>query len=153
MSCYTWPVILFLSSVLAATASLAVSWVAEKSLTSPLTLIPGFLRLRLSHNPGIAFSIAIPSPWQEIIIVSALIAVCIFAMTSKPSRLGTIAFGLVIGGAVGNLIDRFGDGLVTDYVSVGTFPVFNAADSFITIGAGLLLLEGWLERPRKPKKA
>lgn len=140
--------VLFLASVLALTFSLLVSEAAS-GLTKTLILIPGFLQLQLTQNPGIAFSINIPSPWEEILILFSLAAVCIFAVRSKPDRLASAAFGLIIGGALGNLIDRFADGLVTDYVSVGAFPIFNAADSFITIGACLLLLEAWLKRPKK----
>ena len=115
----------------------------------PVILIPAFLKLQLSHNAGIAFSIAIPSPWEEILILSALTTVCIFAYRSKPDHLKSVAFGLIIGGAIANLLDRLPDGFVTDYVAVGTFPIFNAADACITVGAALLMLEAWLKRPGK----
>jgi signal peptidase II len=141
-------VILPVVSILAVLFSLLVSWGAS-GLTQPIILLPGFIKLQLSHNPGIAFSISIPSPWEEILIISALTAVCVFAIRSKPNTLSSISFGLIIGGAVANLIDRIPDGLVTDYIAIGTFPVFNAADSFITIGAVLLLVESWLKRPQK----
>lgn len=147
-SCYTLIIILFLVSLSALTLSLLVTWAAS-GIVKPVTLIPGFFILKLSQNPGIAFSISIPSPWEELLILSALTAVCVYAVASKPDRFVSVAFGLIIGGAIANLIDRLPDGLVTDYVSVGTFPVFNAADSCITIGAVLLLLEAWLKRPRK----
>lgn len=133
--------LLGLVSILAAALSVLVSWLAL-SIEKPIILIPDFLKLQLSENPGIAFSIRIPSPWQEFLIVSALAAVCIIAVRSKLDRLSSIAFGLIIGGAIGNLFDRIGDGLVTDYISVGTFPVFNMADSCITVGAALLILHG-----------
>ncbi len=149
ISCYTRCIILFLVSISAAALSLLVNWLAS-GMTKAVSIIPGFLTLKLSHNPGIAFSISIPSPWEEILIVSALIAVCVFAVKSKPDRFVSTAFGLIIGGAVANIIDRLPDGFVTDYVAAGTFPVFNAADSCITIGAALLLLEVWLQRPQKP---
>lgn len=140
--------ILFLVSISAAAISLLVNWVAS-GITKAVVIIPGFFTLKLSYNPGIAFSINIPSPWEEILIISALVSVCVFAVKSKPDRFVSTAFGLIIGGAVANIIDRLPDGFVTDYVSVGTFPIFNAADSCITIGAILLLLEVWLQRPQK----
>ena len=141
--------ILSLVSVLALLLSLLISFAAS-SLVKPIILIPGIFRLYLSRNPGIAFGIHIPSPWEEIIIISALAAVCIVAVRSKPGRLASVGFGLIIGGAVANLVDRFQDGFVTDYFSVGTFPIFNAADSCITVGAALLLWEAWMKRPKKP---
>lgn len=147
-SCYTWIIILFLVSLSAAALSLLVTWAAS-GIIKPIIVIPGFLILRLSQNPGIAFSISIPSPWEEILIISALTTVCVFAVKSKPDRFVSTAFGLIIGGAIANIIDRLPDGFVTDYVAVGTFPVFNAADSCITIGAVLLLVEVWLKRPQK----
>lgn len=149
ISCYTQIIILFLVSLSAAALSLLVTWAAS-GIVKPIIVIPGFFILKLSYNSGIAFSISIPSPWEEILITFALTAVCVFAVKSKPDRLLSTAFGLIIGGAIANLIDRLPDGLVTDYVAVGTFPVFNAADSCITIGAVLLFVEAWLKRPKKP---
>ncbi len=48
---------------------------------------------------------------------------------------------MIVGGALGNVIDRIRDGAVTDFFQVGGFPIFNVADSFITVGVGVLLLE------------
>ena len=63
-----------------------------------------------------------------------------------------LALSLQLGGALGNLIDRLTVGHVTDFISVGNFPVFNLADASITIGAVLLFLDVWL-RERADKKA
>ena len=62
------------------------------------------------------------------------------ALASR-GKLNAAAFGLIIGGALANIADRLPDGLVTDYIQVGTFPVFNLADSCITVGAVLLIFE------------
>jgi len=56
-----------------------------------------------------------------------------------------LAMGLQLGGAAGNLVDRLTMGRVTDFISIGTFPVFNVADSSITVGVGVLLLGVWLK--------
>lgn len=56
-----------------------------------------------------------------------------------------LAMWLQLGGAIGNLIDRLTLGQVTDFISIGTFPVFNIADSSITISVIVLLLGGWLK--------
>ena len=59
--------------------------------------------------------------------------------------------GLMLGGAIGNLIDRFTQGYVTDFISVGSFPVFNVADSCVTVGVGLLVLATILEENKQRK--
>lgn len=118
-----------------------------EALTTPVRIIGSYVRLRLTHNPYIAFSIALPVAVQTILIAAALIAVFLVALRAKDTT-SRIAFGLILGGALANIVDRLGDGFVTDYVSVGTFPVFNAADICITLGAGLLIFDGWVLRRR-----
>lgn len=138
-------VLLILSAGAAMAVSILCAWAAE-SLTGPVLLIGRFVRLSLTHNPHIAFSIAIPSPLEEIVIAAALIGICFMAYQARRVRLSVIGFGLIIGGALANIVDRLRDGAVTDFIAVGTFPVFNIADSCITVGAVLLLLEAWKTR-------
>lgn len=123
-------------------------------------VIPGWLRIIHTENPGAAFGIlAEGNLWLRggiLIGVSALVlAVVISALwarrttfTSVPARVG---LALILGGAVGNLYDRIVLGTVTDFIEVyhGTwsFPAFNVADSAITTGAILLLVE--VMRPRR----
>ncbi len=149
--CYSLAKMLILLStaLIAILLSVGVNFFAE-TMTKPISLIGSFLTLRLAHNPGIAFSVLLPASMQTIIIISALILVIIVAMRTKKDRLSSLAFGLIIGGAISNLIDRIPDGVVTDYISVGTFPIFNTADSCICIGAGLLLLRGFERKPKRP---
>jgi len=64
-----------------------------------------------------------------------------------------LAMGLQLAGASGNLIDRLMVGKVTDFISVGVFPVFNVADSSITVGVIVLLLGVWLKEQQEKKKA
>lgn len=139
--------LLVITTLAAATISLIISWIAS-GLTQPVTLMDG-VSLRLSQNSGIAFSLSIPSPWEEVLIITALAVVGVFAFRSARNTLTSVGFGLIIGGAIANLLDRLPDGFVTDYFSVGTFPIFNAADSCITVGAALLFIEMWLTRPKK----
>ncbi len=128
--------------------SLAIDFAASAWLTSSVPILGSFVRFSLSKNAGIAFGIHIPSPWQEIVILGALAAVFMLAITSKLTRLSSVAYGIIFGGAIANLIDRFLDGTVTDFIAVGTFPVFNVADSCITIGVALLLVDGWISRKK-----
>ncbi len=110
-----------------------------ESLTHPVPLIGSFLQLTLSHNPGVAFGLRIPSPWQELLIAVALLLLLLHCMRSRLPFLEQLACGLILGGALANIVDRLADGVVTDFIQVGTFPVFNLADSAITIGAAMLL--------------
>jgi signal peptidase II len=61
--------------------------------------------------------------------------------------------GLQLGGAAGNLIDRLLVGRVTDFISIGTFPLFNIADSSISVGVAVLLLGVWVKERNEKKKA
>jgi signal peptidase II len=115
-------------------------------------LIHNFIYLVHSKNPGIAFSMLAnsQSPWLRIILVSLsllFIAVLVWLLLVSKSVTWRTLFGLalLIGGAAGNLTDRLVHGAVTDFFEVwlGTFryPAFNVADSAITIGAILVLLD------------
>jgi len=65
-----------------------------------------------------------------------------------------LALSMQLGGAIGNLIDRLTIGHVTDFISIGTFPVFNVADASISVGAAVLFLGVWLkERAERREKA
>lgn len=123
----------FLAGVLAA-------WIARAFLAVPVAVFGEWFALRYAENPGIAFGMRLPSPWQEILILGALALVAAIAVKSR-TALARAAYGLILGGALANVVDRFGDGVVTDYVAVGDFPVFNLPDSCITVGVVLLLAE------------
>lgn len=86
------------------------------------------------------------------IIVSALI-VYYFGQVPAQERLLRLAMSLMFVGAFGNLIDRLTQGYVTDFISVGTFAVFNVADSSISIGVAVLLLATWLQDRREKAQA
>lgn len=115
-------------------------------------LIHNFIYLVHSKNPGIAFSMLAnsQSPWLRIILVSLsllfIAALGWLLLTGKSVTWRTLSgLALLIGGAAGNLTDRLVHGAVTDFFEVwlGTYryPAFNVADSAITIGAILVLLD------------
>jgi signal peptidase II len=86
-------------------------------------------------------------------IVSGLI-IYYYAQIPQPDWALRTALSLQLGGAIGNLIDRLTIGHVTDFVSVGNFPVFNVADASITVGVGILLLDMIIqERREKARQA
>lgn len=123
-------------------------FLADALLTERIAVLGNFAGLQYSHNPGIAFGLRLPSGVQEFFIVIALIFVCFLAWKSAHTRMSQVAYGLVVGGALGNVADRLRDGVVTDFFQVGSFPIFNVADSCITIGVVFLLAEslGFLRR-------
>ena len=127
-----------------------------------IPVIPHFFNIDHTENPGAAFGMLADSPaeWRTILLVGisvlvmAVIAVMLWRlpqMGAGQSALFTTGLALVFGGALGNLWDRLFRGAVTDflqfYFGSYEFPSFNAADSAITIGAGLLILD--LLRSRK----
>jgi signal peptidase II len=129
-------------------------WWAVRTLPGdPIVLIEDFLQLRYLTNKGAAFSMLEGS--GSIIALVAIAAVVFIVLVSGrlEVRGEAVALGLVLGGAIGNLLDRVfrGDGLldggVVDFVDFSFFPAFNVADSAITIGAGLALLFAFRQRP------
>ena len=128
-------------------------WAVTALADGPIELIPDLLQLALIRNPGAAFGLLRGA--GSIIALVAIVAVAgvFLALPNLRRRLDAVALGLVLGGAIGNLIDRVarGDGLfdgeVIDFFDLSFFPAFNVADAAITIGAALALLEALRSRP------
>jgi signal peptidase II len=125
-------------------------WAEHALADRPIDLIRGVLTLRLTTNSGGAFSLGQSAPWffaGATVVVSALIVLTAFRRRSVWS---SVALGLILGGALGNLADRVlrGPGLsgdVVDFIDFHVWPVFNAADSAVVIGAILLAASTFLE--------
>lgn len=121
-------------------------WI-DRSLAGrpPITVIPGVLDLRFTTNSGGAFSLGQSAPWIFVgasILVSSAIVATAFRHTNAAT---SVALGLILGGALGNLTDRVlrgprFTGNVIDFVDFHVWPVFNLADSAIVVGAVLLAL-------------
>lgn len=135
---------------------------AELILHQPVAIIPGF-NLTLMYNKGAAFSfLSEAGGWQRIFFVFLSTAISIFLFfwlkqiskdeKQKHNPLLQIAIALILGGAIGNLIDRAMTGAVVDFIQVYYstyyFPAFNIADSAISVGAALLILDMLLESKR-----
>ena len=131
---------------------LTKAWARSALDDSVVDVIPGFLRFDLAENSGAAFGLF--RGGGEIIAVLAVVAVGVifFVMRTVDRWWDLLGLGLVLGGAVGNLIDRVTrgegllDGRVTDWIDLWFIPNFNVADAAITIGVALLLL-GALRKP------
>jgi len=118
----------------------------------PREVIPGLLNWTLAFNPGAAFSfLAGADGWQRWLFTALAVGVSagLAAWLSKLPRndwRNAAPLALIIGGALGNLIDRLRFGQVTDFIDVywqdAHFPAFNVADSAITVGAVLLIWFG-----------
>lgn len=99
----------------------------------------GPLRLTLSHNRGVAFGLAGGGGVLLVAITVAALAMVGILFARNPTRPGMwVAFGLIAGGAIGNLADRIRLGAVTDFIDLPHWPNFNLAD--ISITAGVLVL-------------
>ena len=106
----------------------------------------GLFRIIHTHNSGAAFGLFQGHSFALTVVASATIAVILvyafFICRRFPlldNRLGRLALGLVLGGAVGNLIDRLHFGYVTDFIDFGFWPAFNIADSAVTVGIIILV--------------
>lgn len=137
--------LVWISSLVGLLLSLVGKCMADAWLTSRVSVIGEFAGLQLSHNPGIAFGIQLLGAFQTPIIIVAL-ALIVFAARKAETQLSQIGFGVIIGGAAGNVLDRLRDGFVTDFFQVGSFPIFNVADSCITIGVVLLAYDALIAK-------
>ena len=119
----------------------------------PVAVLPS-LNFLLTYNTGVSFSfLQLSSGWQRwplalFAIVIASVLVGWLARLPAERRLMSAAVAIVLGGAVGNLVDRIVRGQVTDfiqfYVGDWSFAIFNLADAAITVGVGLILLDNLL---------
>ena len=134
-------------------------WILTSVMKPPQRIpITGFFDLVLVYNRGVSFGIfgGAPSWATAALIIFALLlsaALCIWMWRADSVLLGT-ALGFVVGGAIGNVIDRFLHGAVVDfldfYVAGYHWPAFNVADSAITIGVAFLIIDSLKSRPVGP---
>ena len=128
----------------------------------PVTVLP-FFNLRLAYNTGAAFSfLGNAGGWQRWFFASISVLVIgvlvVWMRRLKPEQWPlSLAFALIIGGALGNLIDRLVYGHVIDFIDVyyktWHWPTFNIADSAIFLGAALLLWDAWMAHRREKRAA
>ena len=120
-----------------------------------IVLIENFLHITFVRNPGAAFGML---PYRTIFFVVITIVVVIFIfyyyrLLSADHRLLRFSLALLLGGAIGNLIDRLRTGYVVDFIDFKIWPpVFNVADSAIVIGIGLFLIAYWRDEALSSSK-
>jgi signal peptidase II len=135
-----------------------VKWLVVSHLTpgEPLAVLPPVLDFTLMYNTGAAFSfLSDASGWQRWLFIalaigaSAGIVAWLSRLRARSHGLLACSLALIFGGALGNVIDRVRIGHVVDFIHAHWnghhFPAFNVADSALTIGAALLLLDVWRE--------
>ena len=118
--------------------------VATLSDRAPVSLLGGLLKLRVTRNPGAAFSIGGPSVTAVFALIAVVVIVVILRASRKIRSLAwAVTLGLLLGGATGNLVDRLlrtpgpFRGYVVDWIQLPHWPVFNVADSCIVCGGVL----------------
>ena len=113
---------------------------------NPVTLIPDVFQLLYVENRGAAFGILQNRQWVFLIITVIVLAALVWALPKIPQERHflplTLCLCFIGAGAVGNMIDRIGQGYVVDflYFKLINFPIFNVADCYVTISAFLLIL-------------
>jgi signal peptidase II len=152
----------YLITVLIFAADYITKQIASAKLsTSPrdaYKVISGFLSLSLAENSGVAFGLFddLQSGWKPYVLaaiaMAAIAVILIYSMhTSRDRKLLQIALAITMGGILGNLVDRISHGFVVDFIDchINKFhwPTFNIADSAITVGIVLLLIDTVRKQP------
>ena len=149
-------------------AAITVVWVVIDQVTKSLFKdgVPGdiiagpfagVIDIRLVHNTGGAWGIFSGNTFALgifSVVVCLAIAVFFFATARNANILQTVSFALIVAGGIGNAIDRFAQGFVTDFIefSFMDFPVFNVADMGVTCGFALLIIGIAIEWRTQPPK-
>src|SRR5271165_2575867 len=152
---------LLLSAGVVLADQVSKTYISRHFLEFEFTRILAILDITCMHNVGAAFSfLAGASGWQRwvfialAVVVSIGLTIWLLKLPRSAHALLAAGLALVLGGAVGNVIDRIRLGYVIDFIHFhwdrAYFPAFNVADSAITVGAACLLLDALLEGRRKP---
>jgi signal peptidase II len=134
---------------------------AHMALYESIAIIPNYLDITYTLNPGAAFSmLADAPPWvREAFLLTmacaAIVVLAVLIVRSERVSITSIAFALIMGGAMGNLIDRAIRGRVIDFMRAHyydlNYPIFNVADSAITIGVAMIVLTAFFGSDDEPK--
>lgn len=132
------------------TKSLVRAWLP---LGVSLPILPNVLHFTHTQNPGAAFGL-FPNATSFLIFIALFVSAIFFWLGHQgfDRRRMAIATGMMLGGALGNLIDRVKFGSVTDFIDIRVWPIFNIADIALTVGAFLFLWWGLLLTKEKPNR-
>lgn len=137
------------------TKSLVEANVAFGDFWSPWPWLAHYARIVHWKNTGAAFGIFqnFGGVFTILAIIVSLAILYYYPQVPREDRILRLAMGLQLGGALGNLVDRITQGYVTDFISVGSFAVFNIADASISTGVAVLILGIWLKDRQSGKPA
>ena len=131
------------------------------ALYESIAIIPNYLDITYTLNPGAAFSmLADAPPWlRKMFLLSmacaAIVVLAVMIVRADRVSISSVAFALILGGAMGNLIDRAIRGRVIDFMRAHyydlNYPIFNVADSAISIGVALIILTAFFGGDDEPK--
>ena len=145
--CSRLSVLLFIPPILLLDQLTKLLVVETMARYQSIDVLGSFFRLTHIHNPGAAFGLSLGSPGIHTVISVVALGVIVYLFWTLPmdARLLRTAMAMVLGGALGNIVDRIRLGEVVDFFDFGIgeewrWPVFNVADSFITIGILILLI-------------
>lgn len=136
---------------------LTKAWVRTAlDVNESISVVGDLVRITYIHNEGAAFGLHVGEHSSIVFLILATAAsalvLYLYLTTAPGERLQRIALGLILGGALGNIIDRIRWNMVVDFVQIGIgghyWPIFNVADSAVTVGA-LLLAYAYLFRPSR----
>jgi len=119
------------------------------------TVIPRILSIMRIHNTGIAFGLfpGIPDVFMIVNLLSIFVVFYFYATLEHRSLWMTVGCGLILGGATGNLLDRFRLGYVVDFINFSFWPTFNVADSCVSTGVVLLMIGFFMAEKMAKKNA
>ena len=163
MMVYIYAAIIVFSVIIDQITKYAV--VANMAEGQSIPLIENVLHLTYITNDGAAMGMMDDYRWVFMTVSTVAligISVWLFVCHKKISKLSGIAFSMVVGGGIGNMIDRifngevFGDGVVIDFIDFCAFPnlwkwIFNGADAFVCVGVGIAVLDIILEEIKRYK--
>ncbi len=139
-------VVLALAGTVLLVDQLSKRWAEATLPGNPQTLIPGWLTLEYAENPGSAFGLFRGSGPIIALVGVGIVGIVLGMVRSAHSRGELVALGIVLGGALGNLTDRFTrgegllDGRVIDFIRLWSIPNFNVADASINIGIAVMFI-------------
>ena len=137
------------------TKQLVRTLIPRGQIWSPWEWLTPYARIVHWDNSGVAFGLfqGTGSIFLVLALAVAVVIIYYYPRVSTNDWVLKVALAMQLGGALGNVIDRiFFGGRVTDFISIGEFPVFNVADSSISVGVCILLLGVWLQERRMAKK-
>lgn len=154
-----FPVLILIAGAVLAFDYWTKQW-ATRTLAGapPVPVIGDFVRFTYVRNSGVAFGLGAGLPFPYYVFsIAAVLAILFLFMRGRVQGMGRrLALALILGGALGNLVDRLTTGLVVDFIDVGWgrwhWPVFNIADSAVSIGVVLFALT-WPRRDPAPEES